>query len=282
MINTNEVVVVGTLVEAEAITGTAKTGKPYVRGDLTIKVGEEQMIPISFFSSQYSSKGTPLKNYDTFLGINEWLNKRVRVTATLTENKFFSSQRGSLVKSNRLNVRWINLLPATSTEEDSTHFRIAGFVTEGIKEVVDAEQNVTDCLIKIGQSNYSGTQADVFTLNVDPTNTKAVDVLSNQYTVGSSIVLEGHLDFTIKEEHVSVPSDFGGDMIKTYQKSSKRYVITQGTRVDSNLEYTTEDIQKLVDGAKANDEEVIAKAGTQPAATQKAAPAQPVQVRKLI
>lgn len=267
----NRVDIVGTLVEADIKTGTSKTsGAKYVNGTVQIKTtpaDKEMVIELSLMSMEKSSKGNVLKNFEFFQTLPSLIGKRVSVTASIEENKFWSATSNTLVKTPKLRVNFINLQQAGETLKDTATFTIGGFVARPLVEISDRDGNLVGYELTLGQANYKEDMATFIPLRVDPRNNAAVTYIQSQYLKGDTVRLNGILNFKSETITKTEKADFGPDVVKTYQKNIKEYLIESGAKISDETIYDNATIEKLTNAATADDERVQAEAKNRPAST---------------
>ena len=121
---TNKVTIVGKLLDATFNHGVTKTGQPYERANLTVRVSqtyggdnEVSEIPVSMFASQFTSKGAPnpafqsiqdLKEMKTAQNVGYDAADTIRITnGNIRENNFVA-RSGQLINGWQLNASFIN------------------------------------------------------------------------------------------------------------------------------------------------------------------------------
>lgn len=251
LLSNNLITVIGTLVNTDIKTATSQAGKDYVRGKASIKVNDVT-IELNFFTMKMTKGGAVSKLYNTYCSLGELKGRRVEVTGYIDEAKVPTN--GVIHKGNSLYLRFINVLSDTDTRADSATFEISGFIQEGLKAVY-AEDGATvkDYVLVLGQADYNNTKAKTFRLNVDKTNTAAIDSINNKFTVGVTATFTGTLDFDVETRVTTIEQSFGPALTKTTQRSVKRYVVTSGNLVIDDAAYTQDEIKILLAGTAEDD-----------------------------
>lgn len=251
LLNENTVTVVGTLVDASANASTSKDGNDYVRGKVSIK-SNGKTIELNFFTMKMTKTGAVSKLYNTYMTLGDLKGKRVEVTGYIDEAKVPTN--GTIRRGNSLYLRFVKVLSDTDTTPDVASFKISGFIQEGLKAVYNEDgATIKDYNIVVGQSDYKREQAKQFRFNVDPANQAAIDGMNQKFTVGTSAVFAGNLEFDIETKVTQIEQDFGPAITKTNQYSTKRYVITSGSVVVDDTAYTQDEIKILLAGAAEDD-----------------------------
>lgn len=261
----NTVRIIGTLIdsslEKKSTNATASVpSKTYITGNVSVKTvinGYEQIIDIPAFSNELTKAGAVNKIYKTLDNLSSQIGKRVSVTAQLTESKFVNDA-GQLIKTNRLRLQFINVLSASDTDEDQATFDINGFIVQGLAPVLDAEKNITHYELKIAQPNYLQKAAEILTLAVDARNQQAIDYITNNYLVNTSVRLNGNVVYEVKTSERTQQVDFGPAKTQVFQRTIKHYFIASGQK-DEVTPYTEDDMKLLKDGALVNDQETLEK-----------------------
>lgn len=255
----NTVLVIGTLESNNLVKDVSSNPKvgPYIRGNMIIKVTSPKVmsIPITYFASVNTQEGKPRKLYGQLESLRN--NQRISITAHIQDNKFWDTSRGQLVKTKRLTLDYINAIKAE--ENDKAEFIFSGFVAETLKEVHDKDENLTSYTIKLAQSDYKQTRAEVIGFVVDPNDVRAVNFIAREYTGGKTVKVSGQLDYDVKTETRTEEVDFGQPVVKTYQRTISNLVITGGVAVTEGV-YEQQDRDLLLNGDAANDKQVEADA----------------------
>lgn len=257
----NKVDIIGTIETLELTPGVSQAGANYVRGRITVKVStpsKEMRVPVDFYCGERTTKGEPRKLYTQLNSLKQ--GQRVSLVGNIGDNKFWDQTRGQLVKTQRLNLNFINDVQANAV--DKAEFAFSGFVKESLREVFNKEGEAIGMAIKLAQVTYQETRAQVIEFKVNPLDREAVNHITNSYTNGKTVKIYGVLDYDVITETFEEKQDFGKPQIKTYQRNIANLVITSGASVNDGI-YEPEDITTLLDGDSKDDKEVEAKAKTQ-------------------
>lgn len=256
----NKVEIIGTLDSINVVKDTTASVGPYIRGSMVISVtSPKQMnIPLNFFAAATTKEGKPRKLYGQLETLQQ--GSRVNITAQIQDNKFWDQARGQLVKTKRLSVVFINNVRAG--DEDKAVFTYSGFINKPLRETFNKEGEPVGYEIDIAQANYLNSRAEIVTFNVDPKDTRSVNYITSEYTSGKTVKISGDLDYDIKTETVEEEVDFGKPQIRTFQRNISNLMITGGAYVEEGI-YDKSDIDMLLAGDLADDNEVIEKAKNQ-------------------
>lgn len=268
--------VVGRLVKADIRTGTStKNGQAYVSVTATVQSminGVNNEFEIDFYSSQMTGAGKPSALYTTYSKMNELEGKKVEITGSIRENRYFSTNLGLLVSSQELAGRFVKGVAETSA--DDAKWEMSGFVVKTLVEKVNKKDELYRYDLTIAQSNYGGTGISMYTLHVDPARRDIVNGV-NSYEVGNTVKLNGALCFkvetvTAKSEH---EGGFGEAVTKTYTNRQKNFYIEGGSApINDETKYDSMSIRDFIEGYKAHDVELSSKGKSSASPVENAAP----------
>lgn len=250
----NKVEIIGTLESINIVKGTSEKAGAFIRGDMLIKVSQPKpmSIPVSFFTSAVSKENKPRKLYGQLEGLRQ--GQRISIQGSIADNKFWDTTRGQLVTTKRLNVNFINNVNAS--DADKAEFIYSGFVKEPLRETFNKDGESTGYAIKLAQSTYDGSRAEVIGFIVDPKDTRAINYIQSEYTSGKTVKVSGELDYdVISETRTEEAVGFGKPITKTYQRNISNLVITSGLSVTDGF-YEPADTETLLAGDAADDRRV--------------------------
>lgn len=275
----NTFTIVGELVENNLeVKTSSRDGKDYISGKIIIKSmidGRPQLTEVELYANKFKQDGGSSKFFETYSNLNASLNKRIKVTGELSENRFFSTQSGQVISTTVNRGRFISA--ATTKDTDTATFTFAGYVVKSLYERNTKDGNLLSYEIIIAQSDYKDAKPICIKFSVDKDNTGAVNVIQQLYDKGLTVKVGGNISVVTEDVEVEETTAFGNS-VKTYHNTYKSYVITTGSQpiVDTGA-YAPQDVIRLTksyadDGlaieraAKARAEGGQApKASTQPA-----------------
>lgn len=249
----NTVNIIGTIESNNPVIANSPKAGDYIRGDLVVKVNmpKEMSIPLQYFCGVVTKDNKPRKLYKQLVDLK--VGSKINLTGKIEDNKFWDVTRGQLVKTKRLSIVFIN--PVKVEDKDKAEFTYSGFVVEALKEKLNSEEKLVNYVIKLGQSDYKESRAEIVDFVIDPKDTKAVRFIEREYTSGKTVKISGVLDFDVRTETRTEEVDFGQPIVKTYQRNISNLVITSGLAVSENV-YEKANIEELLGGDAAHDRQV--------------------------
>lgn len=274
-IATNNITVVGTLIDVTMREGTAKSsGTPYRSGSATIRVNqtyggkaETSDIPLNFIAMKFKKDGTINPAYED-LGKFSSVYKsaknfpiieatRLRVSGksgTLAENMFATQQDPEKVISTwRLNANFFN--EARSEAADCATFNADIFIMQ-IEREMTSEGEETGRLKIRGAIVQYGQKLDVLNFIVeDPT---AVDYIERNYNVNDTVNVVGRIRYTSETVELQSESTWGEAIPQTSTKKKHELIITRGSdeAFDEEQAYNPDDIRVLNEDRNNRKEQV--------------------------
>lgn len=261
LFNENSFKVVGRLVSADVKVGNRQeNGAGYVSVDALVASvidGEDNEYPITFFANEQTKDGKHSKLYDTYAKLGELIGKKIEVTGSIRENRFFSESANQLVSSQQLSGMWVK--GVVETTADTGTFSLGGFLGRAVQERKNKNDEIYRYDMVIGQSNYKGDNMAMFTVHLNPANVEVVNGVQSLYQVGDTFKVEGSLKFTVKEETVQEETGFGKPITKTYKNKQKNFYVTSGSNViyDEGKAYDVDIIKSLKAAYDAKDVELM-------------------------
>lgn len=263
LIKTNNVEIIGTLTKVNMRKGTDKTGHDYVSVEASISTSQDGVnceYPVNFYSRSVTIDNQENKLYSIYLGMNKWLNKKVRMTGRLRENRYFSIKKKQMTSIQLIDGGYINTAAENST--DSAKFTLAGVMLDELTERAAKDGKIYRYDLRIGQTNYAEDKLSVFTLHVNPDRTDIISGVKNSYRIGDTIELRGSLLFKI--ETVSVVEDdqaFGTPVVKTFTNRQNNFFIESGSQpITDETRYDATLVRNLAAAYHDKDKEIQANA----------------------
>jgi hypothetical protein len=270
--NINKISITGTIVETRLKDGIAtkgdNVGKHYISGEIIIKSildGVENLFPVSLYSFEVTADKQPSKLYASYKSIMEnGIGRRVTINGSLQENRFWSAKKAEILTSQRISGRFIN--DAKSGVADNAIFEFSGFVGRNLLEKKNKDGITYLYELTVGQANYKGTSANLFRFNVDPKESAIVKIISEKYTAGTTIHINGKMRFitvqhTFQNEEENEKTLFGDKPVVTSVLTNKYFYIAHGDEpITGDTAYTVDDIKAYKDAIAAHDIEIQAKA----------------------
>ena len=261
----NSIKIVGRLVDAQVTTDRRQSdGQAYVSVVATIQSqinGETNEYEVLFYSLEKTLEGKVSQLYTSYSKMGELVNKKVEVTGSLRENRYWSSNSNQIVSAQQLSGRFIKGV-VESTQDEAT-FIISGFLVTRLTEKRNKNDEVYRYDLSVGQANYKGDNMDKFVLHVDPNNREAISFLDS-CEIGSTFQFNGVLNFLVQK--VTRTDDnaggFGESVTRTYTNRQKNFWVKGSTAPIVEEEkgaYPEAVIKQLIAAYKAKDVELADK-----------------------
>lgn len=244
IIKENKVWITGELIEYGLETKTDRNDNEYISGQVVVKSiidGNEQLIPVDFYSRAITQAGTPNKLFAAYLAMENKIGKRITIQGEIQENRFFQEGSGQVISYNRLAGRFVN--DARSNQEDRADFSFMGYVVAPIAERLDKEGKLIHHEITFAEANYSGEFPIYVKFAVK--NEKAVSTMANLYPKGVTAKVTGIYEIQTESNEVEEETAFGEPIKKVFTSTYKNFVIVSGTEPTDKSAYTHEDIVEL-------------------------------------
>ena len=264
----NVVQIVGKVLDATVAEGTTKTGKPYARANVTVRVvqtlngkTDTNEIVVPFFSSQYTNNNTinpafdgiqKLKNIKTaqLHGIEEADTIAIR-KGSLRENNFVSKNTGSVINGWQLSSSFYSI----GGGSDLACFQVEIFIMD-MHDEVDRDGDPTGRLIiKGGIVQYAGRLDVVEFVVEDP---ECVDFISRNWNINDTVEADGFIRVTSRE--VEAPtSSWGQPVPESTPRFVRELIITSGSDCgyEEDLAYDATDIRKAFQVRKATIDQMM-------------------------
>ena len=258
---TNKINIVGKLLDTTFNHGVTKTGAPYERANLTVRVTqtyggktETSDIQRSMFATEFTSTGKPnpawkslndLKLMKTAQKCGIENASHVRLTgATLQENNFVS-RNGQLINGWQIRGSFINEAKVSD---------VASFVTDifimKMEDEFNKEGETTGRLIVQGGIVQYGGKLDVVNFIVEAPDT--VEYISRNWEVNGTVTVKGRIRVLSQEEEVQA-SGWGEDVPETTTRFVRELIITTGDDEckEEDFAYDPVEIKKAFNERKA-------------------------------
>lgn len=237
--HTNNVKISGLISEIEQRTGVTAKGVDYISGKLMIEVSEDNIIPVSFFSTKTKKDGKPNGIYGSLQTVvNEYksiaTNTRdeadsVEITgAKVRENTFFAPD-GTMIRGFQLDSAFFNRKVNVTPEAT---FTVVGEIVAIKDDIVNDEPTgtITLTLLIVG----FGNKANLVDFKVE--QPKAVAYVKDVFTQGQEVKVSGQV---IIEEIITEKKEeaaFGDPIVQTSRRINRKLLVNSATPpVDSAI-----------------------------------------------
>jgi len=217
VLKTNEVSIVGTLVDVEGTPRVSREGEDFISLKLTVKSliqdeentdlpAREQVTEISLYSKKLK-KGTQELNklYAKYINVPNLLGKRVSISGEIKEDKFFSERNGDMVSFNGVRGRFVQ--EAKPSEIDKADFSFAGYVRKPLAAKTNRDGEVIHYELQMAQANYNDKMPINVTLSIDKDNEGIISILQEIYLAGVTGLLSGEFLTTTSIVEKTVQTD---------------------------------------------------------------------------
>lgn len=270
----NKVTICGKVVETNVRRGTTTTGKPYIGANMTVRVHQSYLgvdevsdIPVSFFATQFTNKGTNNPAYENVTAIESLKTiqthgeagadiVRLRDSSTSLRENAFVSRSGVLIDGWQIDGRFAN---HGAGEETATFLN--EIVVLDMKDEVDSEGETTGRLILKGGVVQWGEKLDVIEFVVEDRNLAAE--MGRGVDVNSTIRVWGNIRVATKEEKRAVATSSWGTEApaETSTRTVRELIVTGGTPIDDDdFAYDLAEIKKGFNARKAYRESLLTNA----------------------
>ena len=260
----NSFKVVGRLIKADIKQGTStKTGQPYVSVTATVQSvinGVNNEFEIDFYASQMTGAGKVSSLYTSYSKMNELEGKKVEITGSIRENRYFSTTLNQIVSGQELAGRFVKGVAESS--QDDAKWEMSGFIVKTLVEKVNKKEEVYRYDLTLAQANYSGSSISMYVLHVDPSRKDIIKGVEG-YEVGQTVRLNGSLNFKVETvtSEVNNEGGFGEAIVRTFTNRQKNFFINGGSApINDESKYQGSEISNLISDYKARDVELSDKA----------------------
>lgn len=275
----NKVNVNGVLTEVNTEVKTDKNGKEYIGGKIVVKCvleGVENLIEMRVFSYKMTKAGAVSKLFTAYCNLEGLINRRVRVEGEFREEKMVDQTSGTVRAFNSISAKFVN--EGRNDDTDCATFEYSGFVTKGIAERRNKDDELFGYRLEVAQSNYNDTNLSVIRFDVAKDDVNVAQAIQDYYQVGTTVVFYGILSQTTRSETRTEEVAFGDPITKTRIYTDKLYRIKSGNPPfdpDDPNAYTPEEIKTLVEAYKNDNDARVLAAQSGAAATAETASSAP-------
>ena len=267
----NKVMIVGKLLDTSFASGKTKTGVPYERVRMMIRVsqtfgGREETsdIPVSMFAAQFKKDGGTNPGFENIQTLKKMKTSQsygyenadtIRIGNGNIEENFYVSQ-GRIVDDWQLRTSFVGF----GKGPQAATFSVEIFIMKMIEEV-DRDGETTGRLIIKGALPQWGSRLDVIDFIVE--NPESVDYISRNWEEGNTVHAVGRIRFTTKEESISMETgSWGEDIPKTSTRTIHELIITKGSDegYEEDEAYDPVEIRKGYNARKADRDQKLLEA----------------------
>lgn len=259
LFRTNSFRIVGKLVNADVRTGRRATdGEEWVSATLTIQNdlnGKGNEYEVSCYSYRTTKEGKESAFFKSYSSVQDLIGKTIDVSGEITENRYYSVGLSQLLNPLRLTGKFIR--GVVDTTPAMAEFTIGGFLAKGVTEQKNKNDEVYRYTVVLGQANYKGDNASLFTLHINPNDVDVIRGVEN-YDIGSTIELRGTLSFTVEQNTITEDQAFGKPITKVYTNRQRNFYIESGSDpIDGDAAYTPEVTKSLIEAYNAAGVEIM-------------------------
>ncbi len=261
----NKVKIEGILSEVDIKTGESKNGKPYIMGEIKVKVKQEvnginceMEVPINLFATKTTKKGGINPAYESIQKImtefssiaatgDEDTADRIRiVSGEIIENSFYN-QNEQLVSYSKIRTSFANKIKKAECNPEATFTNV--IVIGNKKEEVDKEGVPTGRLIIqaiIPQYSASEDEPNVDMVSFLVASEPAINHINTYWKKGDTVKISGKVNYTVKTNTTYEEVGFGEPIAKTTTTATREFIIVSGSQsaLDGEFAYSTEEIAK--------------------------------------
>lgn len=275
---TNNLNIVGKLLNVTFGDGTMSDGRHYERASLTVRVTqkvendiETSEIPVSIFAAQFTKQNKPNPMYDTIQNLKSMktvenvgldMADTIRMSRANIQENSYVARSGQFY--NGWQVRGSFCGKAGENPKEIASFNTDIFILD-MHDEMDSEGDPTGRLIvKGGIVQYGGT-LDVLEFVVEAP--EKVDYLQRNWNINDTVNVMGRIRVTTRQEsHPSTVSSWGETFEEDSTRTVRELVITGGSDepFEEDFAYDPVDIKKAFNVRKAKIEQmqIDAKNGT--------------------
>ena len=280
---TNKVTIVGKLLDTTFNHGTTKTGQPYERANLTVRVTqsygqnveEVSEIPISMFASQFTTKGAPNPAFQSIQDLKEMKTAQnvgfdaadtIRITnGNIRENNFVA-RSGQLINGWQLNTSFIN----KGSTADIASFTLDVFIMDMRDEVDRNGEPTGRLIIKGGIVQYNG-KLDVLEFIVEDND--KIDYIQRNWNANDTVTIKGRIRVTsVEVKNSGSEGSWGEEIPEESTRMVRELIVSTGSDEgkEEDFAYDPADIRKAFKVRQAEIEQlqIDAKKGAAPKAAQ--------------
>lgn len=244
-------------------------GKAYISG--TIKVlsvidNENCEYDVSFYANEMTNDNKPSQLFKTYSELEQFINKKVEISGSIRENRFFSTKGEAMVSAQVLDGRFIKGVSSNTVDEAT--WELGGFVASTLITKTNKENEIYRYDLMIAQPNYKEDNISMFTVHGNPEQANIIKGLQS-YEVANTIILKGVMQFKVTEEQVEISDGgFGDPIVKTYKNKQKNWFVTGGSKpIEGETAYTSDAIQDFIAAYKSRDVQLTEEAANKTTST---------------
>lgn len=276
----NRVEIIGTLKEYNLEIKNSKTnGSEFISGDIKVDAILDDKLnefTIQFFAKKLTQNGAESKLFESYDKMRDLVGKKVRVSGELREERYFNKTTNQMASAQRISGKFVSAEKGVTP--DKARFEFGGFVRKGLVAKTNKDNEIYTYDLEVAQSNYNGTNMNVFHFNVDPAKPEIIKAITSMYPVNATVSFEGDIRSIVQIATVEEKAAFGDARVKTYTNLVRSYNITSGDNpIVGEGMYDMTAIMTLTQAYAARDIQITAENATAAAA---AAPARPVTSRQ--
>jgi hypothetical protein len=239
----NRVVIEGVLNSKSFEIKKDSEGKEFITGQIDVKTGKENIIPVNVFS--YAKKKDGSGDNSIFKGLQTVFNDttaisetndpeqatKIRITAGSIRVDEFKGQDGNITSAVKYNTNFINRISDDSYDPKAT-FEIEMIVQKFRPEVKDDEET-GDGFIDGFIVNYNG---DLYPLTLKAPK-KIYSKLEDKVEKNDVIIFWGEVINSIETKKIHIEADFGDDQDRIITNTKRE-------RLVSGAKFSTKDIEE--------------------------------------
>lgn len=274
-VKNNSFKLIGTVEEVEMERKVRKTdGKAYVSGTAKVSAvinNENCEYDVSFYANEMTAENKPSQLYKTYSELDQFIGKKVEISGSIRENRFFSAKGGAMVSAQVLDGRFVKGVSSNTVDEAT--WELGGFVVSTLVEKKNKDNEIYRYDLMVAQPNYKEDNISIFTVHANPEQTNIIKGLQS-YQASDTIILKGIMPFIITEETVEMSDGgFGDPIVKTYKNKQKNWFVTGGSKpMEGEAAYTSEAIQDFISAYKSRDVQLTEEAANKTTNTEVEAP----------
>ena len=275
----NKVMVTGILVK-NGLEFKSKDGRDYIGGDVVVRTADGSEHEIGLFSYKYKKDTTDISKlytaYETIINDYKSLDKFpddadiISITdGSFKVNDYKDSAKNIVVTYNQLQTKFVNRIEKKDIETtvQEGKFEVEG-VIESIKDEIIKDVPTGRLTISLNVINQikegNGKDAKYTVRNMFPLKLTVNETLtpmfqSAGYYEGSWVKFVGKLINTTEKIMTTEKQAFGEDLVKTFDKITKRFEIISGNTPVTvyDVELTDDIINQLISKRKLTISEVM-------------------------
>jgi len=213
-------------------------GKDAIYGTVTVEAGEDNFVPIGFFSYKTKNDGGENNVYKSLLSViddyktiandgRDAADSVVINKVELSENVFFG-QDGKMIRGFQLSSSFYN---RGIVKEAGAKFTVTGEIFEMIEEIVD-DVPTGALILRLLVLGYKG-RPNIIDFNV--VDSKGVNYLKTVATVGQDLKVSGDILVIESVEEKTEESAFGAPIVTSKRTTSRQLVVKSATPPSTGL-----------------------------------------------